>query len=379
MWLSTLANNQLGTIPSTNRLKNVWLEMVIFWILVVWAGSRSEQNVRIHVSPNASLLLRKGLSKIRLEEFYVPNLFKNSWMQLGLLVIGWRFEKELEPTRREAIQLKHSGGDQVLLDWFIPEGTTTTASTPIIVYIPGVTGRLKEATAIIQRVNAKGWIAVVFHRRGHEVELKRPTFNIFGSAVDLKIAIDSIRLGNPQAPIALIGSSAGSAVMVRYLGQYGDQVPVVAGVGHSPGYDIENLWKPIAGSFFDRYLVRNLQKFFLNRNRPLLMMRNPEAVKALDSAETTGDFSRHAAVFSAEYSELQDITHTYDQWLEQTCPLRVAPGIRVPTLCINALDDPISHREMVEGVGITLPTKIEHCALIVTENGSHCAHQALIQ
>jgi predicted alpha/beta-fold hydrolase len=342
---------------------------------------KSSQNVRIVMSKQANEKLKSSIKKMNLDTFHVPWLFKHSWIQLGLLMLKGMIQKPFEPTRREVLYLKHSGGDQVLLDWFLPSSSQSTTAmksdTPVIVYIPGITGGLKESLEFAKFVNEKGWIAVAYHRRGHESLLRTPTFNIFGSAADLKVAVDSIKLTHPNSPIALVGSSAGSALMVRFLGEYGGEANVVAAVGLSPGYDIGGMWKIVGGSFFDRYLVQRLKEFFVYRNVELLSQRDHSAVTLLKQAKSVEEFARHAIVFTSEHhqSDGRGKIRTYEDWLETTCPLRVSHDIVVPTLCLNALDDPICHRDLVENIGFSMPEKNRNCALIVTENGSHCAHQ----
>jgi len=385
MKLSSLANaSALGSaierlVPTS--LKACWVESLCAFALLCWGLKSSNQNARLLLSPRTLPSVKRGVERIDLASLRIPNIVRNSYIQLGLLILSSKLNPELEPTRRECLTLRHSGGDQVLLDWFLPsavEGAVSKPNTPIVVYVPGITGRSREAVSFVRTVLAKGWIAVVFHRRGHEDYLKRASFNIFGSARDLHVAIESIHATSPGAPVALVGSSAGSAVMVRYLGQYAENAQVVAGVGLSPGYDIHGMWEDIRGTFFDRYLTSELKKFFLYRNKDLLFARDAEAVRRLQAAESVQEFAQHAVVFAAEHHENDDpdMVHTYDDWLEQTCPLRVANDIRVPTLCVNALDDPICHRRMVETIGMKLPSSNEHCALLVTNNGSHCAHMS---
>jgi predicted alpha/beta-fold hydrolase len=75
----------------------------------------------------------------------------------------------------------------------------------------------------------------VYHRRGHAKPLKKPEFNLFGKASDLHQAVLALKKERPQAPVALVGSSAGSALVVRYLGEYSHLGLVACGVGLSPG------------------------------------------------------------------------------------------------------------------------------------------------
>ena len=297
-------------------------------------------------------------------------------MQLALLIARWKTQTVLDPTRREAITLRHSGGDQVLLDWYYPQ-RRASGKVAICVYIAGITGKLAESIPFVNRVLEKGWIAVVFHRRGHEMPLKRPTFNIFGSALDLRVAVECIAHAEPDVPIALVGSSAGSAVLVRYLGQYAHDPRVVAGIGLSPGYSISEVWQEITGTFFDRYILNSVKNFFVKRNRDILAARNATALAKLEAATSVYEFAQLATAFSAEHHDdsLEAVQHTFDEWLDQTCPMVFVKNISTPTVCVNSLDDPVCTRRLVEDVGIKLADKNAFGAMVLTEYGSHCAHQ----
>jgi predicted alpha/beta-fold hydrolase len=245
-----------------------------------------------------------------------------------------------------------------------------------MVYVAGITGTTLEAIPFIKTVLKKGWIAVVFHRRGHESRLTKACFNLFGSALDLRTAIQNIEQAEPSFPIALVGSSAGSAVVVRYLGEYSHDPHVVAGIGLSPGYSIDEIWRGVEGSFFDRYILRGVKRFFVERNRELLEKRNPQAMQNLLNSATMYEFVKHAVPFSSEDLESDPSDHTFEKWLNQTDPMVFAKNISTPTICVNALDDPVCTRWYVENLGIPLRDHNNSCAMLLTEYGSHCAHQS---
>lgn len=338
-------------------------------MVAVWAGRRrARHDARLHVDhANCHPTLAKGVANLKLDEFHVPQAFQSSFLQLALLLLGLQLQAPTKPTLTE--QLTLPGGENVFLDWFYPP-LGGGKGTPIAVYLPGITGRSSEALQFVKRCHERGYIAIVFNRRGHAQRLKLAEFNIFGNARDLKLAIESIRSEMPESPIALVGSSAGTAVMVRYLGEYSHLGQVACAVGLSPGYDVEHVWDRIRGTLLDQYLVRQLKKFFLHDNLAVLRGKNSQAVDALLAAGTVHDFALAASAFTRHDGE-----YSYLEWLEETCPLKVVLQIAVPTLCVNALDDPICLRGAVERLGHQLPYQNKHCALVTTEFGSHCAHQ----
>ena len=362
------------------RHAKYWLSGALISLAIgYWASRKSDQNVRVFVRPDATEAVKKGLSRISLEQYSVPNIFRNSWIQLALLLLCEQaLQKPRKPSERQELVLPHSGGDNVILDWFLPEKLGHGELTPIIVYCPGITGGLPESLPFMECVLRKGWIGIVFHRRGHESPLKRPTFNLFGNALDLRAAIEENSHTKPGAPIGMVGSSAGSALTVRYIGQFGADTRVVAGVGLSPGYSLLDIWKECQGSFFDHYLLGRIKGFFVTKYKSILIRRSPEFVKRLEDTTSMYDLVTLATVFSSEHHEGIETIEEYgvDEWLHHTCPNLVAQKIQTPMICLNALDDPICTRKFVESRGVEIANTNKHCAMIVTNNGTHCAHQS---
>ena len=61
---------------------------------------------------------------------------------------------------------------------------------------------------------------VVCNRRGHgTLPLTAPRFSTIGSTDDLRAQLDQIRRRLPRSPLYGLGVSAGTALLVRYLGE----------------------------------------------------------------------------------------------------------------------------------------------------------------
>ena len=116
--------------------------------------------------------------------------------------------------------------------------------------------------------------------------------------------------------------------------------------------------------------MRNIRRHFLHPNEQILNARDQVAADKLRNAQTLEEFTQAAAVFSHHERD-----HSYEDWLECTCPMRVVHAIDIPMLCINAWDDPICLKEKVVENGLRLVFENPNCAVVTTNNGSHCAHQ----
>ena len=117
-------------------------------------------------------------------------------------------------------------GGTLGLAW--PEVDLST-SAPICLVLPGLCGSVHGTGHSTQAIIRAGMRPVVWHARGCGHELTSPNFNLFGSTADLDEAISLIVHKYPKAPLTLYGISAGTALMVRYLGEKGGgSNPVIA-------------------------------------------------------------------------------------------------------------------------------------------------------
>ena len=125
----------------------------------------------------------------------------------------------------------------------------------------------------------RGWRGVVLNRRGHTDQLKTSQFDIMGNVADTKVQIDIIAERYPGVFIGLAGVSAGSGLMVSFMGQMGDNTPVNAACSLCPAYDIDQAFRriAIAHPLVDKFFVKdNSNYFFTGANGDILKAANPE-------------------------------------------------------------------------------------------------------
>jgi predicted alpha/beta-fold hydrolase len=155
--------------------------------------------------------------------------------------------------------------------------------------------------------------------------------------------------------------SAGSGLLVRYLGEEGRDTPVAAGVALCPGYDTTRAFTRVHGGY-DRYMVRALHEYFLDRHAAVL--RTVEGY-----AETRA--SRSVAEFHDRGFRLSGFD-SIAEYHRATNPMAVIEGIRVPLLVLNAADDPVCVVENVrEHLGVV--DAVPQTVVALTARGSHCA------
>jgi len=283
----------------------------------------------------------------------------NGHLQLALL--SYREEHEAPLAFDRTDRLRMPDGGTVSLEWLGTERATD--GTPVLAVLPTLCGDGQSLRGFAREMLVRlGWPVVVLNRRGHgTLPLTAPCFNMFGSTDDLRAQLRHIRERLPSSPVYAVGLSAGSGLLVRYLGEEGDGALLTAAVALCPGYDTVRAF-PRVHRTYDRYLLRLLREYFLERHQavlePIAGYADVLASRSLVEFQERG-FRLFGFASAAEYHR-------------HTNPMEVMHGVRVPLLVLNAADDPVcvvenvrEHLDVVDAVPETL--------IALTARGSHGA------
>lgn len=231
--------------------------------------------------------------------------------------------------------------------------------------VPGLTGDASGSKVAVSCCLEVGLRPVVLHRRGDGRPLTSPSFNLFGNTSDLDEAIQRLRRTSTE-PIVLFASSAGTGLVVRYLGEQGPRAPIAAAFLNCPGYDIAVALTRCSW-FYDSVFVANLKRHYLNKNKALLQFHNPAAFDRANRAPSIHSFMVAAAPFAG--------FATLGEYLGASNPMGTARHITVPLLVVNADDDPICTKANVDD-NIDMFALDNNAVLVRTSRGGHCAFLA---
>ena len=186
-----------------------------------------------------------------------------------------------------------------------------------------------------------------------------------GDTADLHSVADELGSRFPDAPLLAVGFSAGSNVLVKYLGEAGGGSPFAGAVSVCNAYDL------VAGTrlfcrlhpLWDRYMAR-LLRVLARRHSDMLeqvaphismrLVRKASSVRALD------------ALVAAPLYGYPSVDAYYAD--SHCCTL--LEHVRVPTLLLNARDDPVIHPSLLEypiNAAATNPALIA----AITKRGGH--------
>ncbi|KAI8049165.1 Alpha/Beta hydrolase protein [Syncephalis plumigaleata] len=271
------------------------------------------------------------------------------WLANGHFQTGWAAYNEMTDVHaivydREMLDLPDGG--QVALDWTPARPTPETASMPTFIVVTGLTGGSQEAyvRSLLEQLTVRPlYRGVVMNFRGcGNTSITTPRLYCGAWTDDLRCVVSYIQQQCPGAELGAAGFSLGSNVLVKYLGEEGERCPLKFAMSISNPFDFFLGSLVLDRSFIGRTiysaeLCRNLQKVFLKHYDQLKLDPRLDADKIL-AAKTIRDFDRYATSVLFNYD-------TVDDYYRDASCSRWVTRVRVPLLCLNASDDPVTSIE----------------------------------
>ena len=226
-------------------------------------------------------------------------------------------------------------GDFIDLDW---SGMAAEKAPGLLVLFHGLEGSSQShyARALMHAAGARGLAGVVVHFRGCSGELNRqPRAYHSGDSAEIDWVLRRLRHRlSPAAALLVTGVSLGGNMLLKWLGEQGESAHfVAAAAAFCPPQDLH------AGAValrqgFSRVYARNFL-VSLRRKSLALAARHPGLldVAQVRKAADFFDFDEHVT------ARLHGFRGAMDYWQRCSCR-QFLGGIRVPTLVVNALNDP---------------------------------------
>ncbi|MFH1117639.1 MAG: alpha/beta fold hydrolase [Pseudomonadota bacterium] len=232
--------------------------------------------------------------------------------------------------RRERIDTPD--GDFVDLDF------SEVGSDRIAIILHGLEGDSSRQymLGMVQAFNRSGRDAVAMNFRGCSGECNRKLrFYHSGDSGDLHTVVTHVLQEHDYAQVALIGFSLGANVVLKYLGEQGDDVlpQIRKAVAFSVPCDLGSCSHEISSPVNRLYLKRFLRMLREKIRMKMRMMPDLVTDHGYETIKTFKDFDDR---YTAPMSGFKDAE---DYWEKCSCKPFLT-SISVPTLVISAADDP---------------------------------------
>jgi len=258
-------------------------------------------------------------------EFAPPFFLRNGHVQtiLGALRprrIGLAYESE---------RLELPDGDFVDLDW------ARAGHRRVAVLSHGLEGNSQnnDIRGLASALNASGWDVLAWNFRGCSGETNR-LMRFYHSGETLDLAAVIAHAATRYADLALAGFSLGGNMTLKYLGEGPAHPSIRAAAAVSVPIDLASSARALDRRWGNRiYLGRFMRR--LTAKVEAKAIRFPGEIDAVD-IRGVRSFAEFDDRFTARIHGFRDAE---DYWARSSSR-QYLPGIRIPTLLLNALDDP---------------------------------------
>lgn len=245
-----------------------------------------------------------------------------------------------------------------------PESAPDRAAAPLWVIFHGLEGSSNShyARSMLAHARDQGHHAVVPHFRGCSGRVNtRPRAYHSGDSAEIDWILRRMALEHAGRPIFAVGVSLGGNALLKWLGEQGAAADFVcAAAAVCPPQNLR------AGAVsLSRGLNRGYSEYFLRTLRPksLGML---ERFPGLFDAERVRNARDFFDFDDAVTAPLHGFASCEDYWAKSSCRPFLG-GIRVPTLVINALNDPFMPSQE-----LARPEQVsKHVSLEYPETGGH--------
>ncbi|KAJ3363864.1 hypothetical protein HDU91_002837, partial [Kappamyces sp. JEL0680] len=261
-------------------------------------------------------------------------------------------------------------GGEIVLDW--SELPSTPEDDRMYLFIlHGMTGRSTDhyLVDLVLEAQRQGIPSVVMNFRGNSVSPPLKTAKLYSASSwqDIDCSLAYIRTRYPRLSFFGVGFSLGANVLTKYCGVNGNRVPFLGMASIANPYCLLGCSRLLHKTWIGKYLYSrrmSSQSAKLVKDQfNIFAAVVGESFNALgvEHAKSIIEFDQYLTVPTWKYKTV----HEYYRFASCTQDI---PYITIPSLFVTALDDPVSHREVIpyHEIGVN-----PNCILATTPHGGH--------
>lgn len=356
--LSYLKDNFLTSlflIPSTIAIAGLLWRIVKRYPSIIISQSTDENKFLINQCPSFT------------EYRPTPWIFNGHLMTIfGTLLrplVSLSFERIL-------LTVDNTGGT-IAIDWH----ARPYSGQPILLILHGLTGGSSEGYIrwMISCASSKlDLCCVVVHARGcGRSKLTSPKAFCAANTDDVRASVKYIRnLVGQETPIFAVGYSLGAGILTKFLGEDGDQCSLQGAIVCCASFDMHlttsSLEQWLNTRLYNRQLTKNLIRYLRRHEEHF---SKPDSIlkvnlKNVYESKTVRDYDTNVIVPIFGFRDVEDYytEASSNKWLKY---------IRIPTLVLSAMDDPICP---IEGLPNADVLQNSHIITVKTLEGGHVSY-----
>ena len=269
---------------------------------------------------------------------------------------------------REILILEDGGS--VALDWRSNDEIDPNA--PVVIIHHGLCGHSQSSyvKSMVAQLELEGFHIVVFVARGcGRLPLTTPESFTASRTTDFRAVIEHVVSCNKGRDIHAIGFSLGAGLLLKYLGEHGEEAGLRSAVAISPCFDFHK--RTALFGQFSRMAVKGLVKYA--RYHRKFLEHHPTSVldfEGMVKARNIYEFDESAIVGRYRSDGSGRFLHhrSVDEYYRTSSCLHVASQITTPTLALCAHDDPVCS---IDGAPKNVTQIGKGLAVVKVKHGGH--------
>ncbi|KAK4776729.1 hypothetical protein SAY86_005417 [Trapa natans] len=253
-------------------------------------------------------------------------------------------------------QLFHtSDRGTIALDWLLSSDVMEDSAsmvqdnqihdeTPILIVIPGLTSDSESSYIkhLVYTMARSGWNVVVSNHRGlGGITITSDCFYNAGWTKDIEEVVNHLHQHHLEASLFVVGTSIGANVLVKYLGEQGENVPIMGAAAICSPWDLlicdRFINRRPVQKMYDKVLTIGLQGYAKLHQTIMSRLANWDGIV---KSRSVREFDNHATRILGKYE-------TVDTFYRRCSSSIFVGKVSVPLLCISALDDPVCTSEAI--------------------------------
>ena len=289
------------------------------------------------------------LSNAHLQTIYPALMRKSS------VLIGLKRERLITPDN-----------DFIDIDW-CGEG-----NQPLIILLHGLSGSTLSGyiRVLQQALLSKGFRTVALNFRGCSGELNYSARCYHsGETEDIHFLYQWLREREPETPIGAVGFSLGGNVLLKWLGEQGNQLSLFAAIAVSVPLVLSICATKLDtgfSKFYRKILLSELKEHVEEKKLHLERLGNFQEVKRIEELGDISDIESFWQYDDRVVARLHHFKDVHDYYLRSSSR-QFLKSIAITTLLIQALDDPFMTEEVLPNLDELSPT----IQLEITQGGGH--------
>lgn len=303
--------------------------------------------------------VERVLAKLKLNKFY-PFPFARSPFWQTIYGTYWPILKPSKPDFFHHVLLPD--GDVLVMSENRPR--TWQSGGRIMLLVHGLTGCYQSTymQRMCRRMHKKGYLVLRLNLRfcGPGRGLARTPYHC-GVSEDTRYILEWIKRRFPESPVTQIGFSLGGNITLKMAGEDGSRPSgnLDSIVAISAPLDLKS-----AAQRFGLPENRFFENFFLNKLKSELQLMHkfhPELPPV--------EFPENMSIlkFDQLHTAPRHGFKSAEDYYDKCSSIRYVPEIKIPTLILSSLDDPIADARFIENVHHG-----ENVDVLLTEKGGHC-------